>query len=559
MGHGTVEVEVGTTPRQKMALYPGSSTITTILTTENCDSSMVSVTCFADKAGLFDVNVSATLWDNFTIYGEADNRIDAAWPEGAIPYNSSATFGMDTVLLSPTITISNTILALVHGSNQTYPGGSILLTEVGILSLVSPEIADVLMVTSSGSRPETIQSMSITGWLYESGGDDRIPSYSYGMHVGSARLGIPGSLVLGGYDQNRVLGEVSSQTAKAESALHIVLVDIGIGTASGPSAWNYTRRDGLLALEPEFSEDPSGINVTIDAGNPYLYLPQVSCHAIASQLPVTYQDKYGLYFWNTKDSRYHGVMNSTAYLSFTFVKNMLDDANITIKVPFVLLDLTLDQPLIDTATKYFPCMPSLRYHGLGRAFLQAAFIGVNWGNGSQEGNWFLAQAPGPNTTSGTAIVNIEPEDFEIAGSTLDWEDSWGTTWRQAQPRNKTASSVSTASPSPFNSSTATGLSPGAKAGVGLGSGIAGLTVSGLLLFFYHGYILSMFHRFVRKVYKMIPQKTMRRASSMVNTAEASRRRISNERNQQETFLNKPLNKQGEITAEASSIGDRGES
>lgn len=43
---------------------------------------------------------------------------------------------------------------------------------------------------------------------------------------------------------------------------------------------------------------------------------------------------------------------------------------------------------------------------LGRAFLQAAFIGVNWQPQSPPGNWFLAQAPGPNTASAALTVPI---------------------------------------------------------------------------------------------------------------------------------------------------------
>jgi hypothetical protein len=133
-----VEVEIGT-PRQKIALYPGSSKTTTILTKDICDSSMVSAICFAEGAGVFDAKASVTLWDNFTVYGKSDNHIDA-WPEGAIPYNSSPMFGMDTVSLSQDIAIPNTSLALVHESIQTYPGGAIYPTEVGILSLGSPNI-----------------------------------------------------------------------------------------------------------------------------------------------------------------------------------------------------------------------------------------------------------------------------------------------------------------------------------------------------------------------------------------------------------------------------------
>ena len=137
-----------------------------------------------------------------------------------------------------------------------------------------------------------------------------------------------------------------------------------------------------------------GITVTMSPADPYLYLPQSTCAAIAAELPVVYQPDYGLYFWDTTDRRYSQIITSPAYLEFVFSKNSRNNANLTIKVPFSLLNLTLKAPLVEKPTSYFPCMGTTGTYALGRAFAQAAFIGVNWG--LPAGNWFLAQAPGPN-------------------------------------------------------------------------------------------------------------------------------------------------------------------
>ncbi|KAH6706295.1 hypothetical protein BKA61DRAFT_697934 [Leptodontidium sp. MPI-SDFR-AT-0119] len=105
-------------------------------------------------------------------------------------------------------------------------------------------------------------------------------SVSYGMHIGSPALGIPGSLTIGGYD----------------------------------------KIEGLVL---------------------YIYLPKSTCDAIISLLPVTYQKKYGLYFWDVGDPRYNLIVSSRAFLSFTFRLNSGISQNFTINVPFALLNLTL--------------------------------------------------------------------------------------------------------------------------------------------------------------------------------------------------------------------------
>jgi hypothetical protein len=58
---------------------------------------------------------------------------------------------------------------------------------------------------------------------------------------------------------------------------------------------------------------------------------------------------------------------------------------------------------------------------LGRAFLQAAFICVNWGaNDTGKGSWMLAQAPGPNTPSQEVVKSIDANDNFVVPSTNDW-------------------------------------------------------------------------------------------------------------------------------------------
>jgi hypothetical protein len=72
--------------------------------------------------------------------------------------------------------------------------------EVGNLALGAP-----LANQTFGSFNGTL----ITSYLYANG---QTPSNSFGLHIGSAQLGIAGSLYLGGYDQLRIVGPVSAQS-----------------------------------------------------------------------------------------------------------------------------------------------------------------------------------------------------------------------------------------------------------------------------------------------------------------------------------------------------------
>lgn len=161
--------------------------------------------------------------------------------------------------------------------------------------------------------------------------------------------------------------------------------------------------------------------------DPSIYLPHSTCEAIAAELPVTYHPEYGLYFWNTEDKRYSEIVSAPTYLGFTF-KNSLNNANLTINVPFSLLNLTLDAPLVDKLTPYFPCMGTNGNYVLGRAFMQAAFVGVK--GGPYQGSWFLAQPPGPNIPGTTTVVTINTENNTVSSSSSDWESSWKGVWKE---------------------------------------------------------------------------------------------------------------------------------
>jgi hypothetical protein len=275
---------------------------------------------------------------------------------------------------------------------------------------------------------------------------------------------------------------VSTQTNVGLSTNQIDLVDIGIQVVDGASPWNVSEVSGLLNAHN--ASIGQSLPVDILPVAPYLDLPQSTCDAIAAWLPVTYQAKYGLYFWNVNDPQYSKIVSSPSVLSFTFAKDQSNTKNLTINVPFALLNLTLDTPLISTPTQYFPCNAQSRgYYSLGRAFLQAAFLGTNWETPSGSGTWWLAQAPGPNIVAQPNIQSIQPSDTTLRPSQNDWKTSWQGSWTPlASPASPSAAASSTSTASPAAASS--GLSVGARAGIGVGVAAAAIIafVAGVYFF-----------------------------------------------------------------------------
>ncbi len=388
-----------------------------------------------------------------------------------------ATYVMDELTIGTRhVAVPNISIRMLKNVSMTYPDGTMYPLQVGQLAL-GASVANQSF--SEGSGEPSVNATLAPNYLQKK---QIIPTSSYGMHIGSAAFKLPLSLWLGGYDLSRVLGPVSAQPYSANIAnnnFFIDLLDIGVGIDHGGSPWPYQERDGLLA---EKNGSINSVSVAMNSAAPYMYLPNSTCTALTQDLPVTYSAKYGLYLWNVFDPQYAKIITAPTYLSFIFRTNA---QNLTIKVPFQLLNLTLDTPLIDKPTPYFPCTtpqdsPS---YSLGRALLQAAFIGVDWDEGL--GQWFLAQAPGPNTAS-------TPSQTAITGTTLkssenDWAETWRPYWtalptaNQSPPALTSQTSLAKSTNTPLPSH----LSPRASAGIGVGAAFLVLALFTGSIYCYH--------------------------------------------------------------------------
>lgn len=462
-----VEVDIGFNTQQTIAMYPGREYASFLLTSDYCSMNK-SLPCYGSQAGL---------------YNSAQSQLEQSGSSGAIQYapGSDYMFGVPITGAKATswidnwkvggVDVSNVSMALVSNAYVQYPGGDAYPLSVGCMGYGAPS---TINQTFSNDFGPAVNASLIPGYLSAGG---KIKSNSFGMHIGSVNPPIKGSMYFGGYDQNRIVGEVLTGSKSTHSALS--LKDISIDVLDGQSPWNFTSLGGILA-GGNSSISSGGIQVKIDGCSPYLSFPKSTCDSLASHLPIIYNKKLGLYTWNVNDVKYSQIVSSASALRFTFLAGS-NTKNVSISVPFRHLNLTLQQPLVSTDTPYFPCFTGSDTYTLGRAFLQDAFIGANW----NKETWWLAQAPGPNVPA-ASVIELGRDENTIKPSTNDWKESWSGSWK-ALTTSDIGSGQTITPPDNGNvlaDTASTGLSTGAKAGMGIGIAVGALAIIGLAIFFW---------------------------------------------------------------------------
>ena len=419
-------------------LYPSTFVESNIHTQAFC-SSIEGTICYAQRAGLYDYAHSTTVINvpNETIGWNNWGSDDALLVQGKGVLLAD-TMNIETPQGS--FSVRNASVSGFSSSKILLPGGLTYDTQVGLLTLGgTPGYG--YFIRKEGT-PENVTNYTFPSYLHNS---NVTSTDSFGLHYGSASLGLDGSLIYGGYDHKRVIGPVGSWSLK-ELKMEAPLIDIAIGVQQGKSPFNGTEYDGLLRVNN--SDRPATQRAVINPVVPYLGMSPATCVAIAEHLPITLQTDLGLYTWNTDEPQYNRIIHSAAYLQFTFE---VEFGNLTIKVPFQLLNLTLEPPIIQELRQYFPCQPltsvGMTGHSsiLGRAFLQSAYVSINWeANFSlvqgpvDRAVFFLAQAPGPGV-NGTDVQPITSELRKLVSRPMDdFAKSWAQTWALLEEKEESS-------------------------------------------------------------------------------------------------------------------------
>jgi hypothetical protein len=208
----------------------------------------------------------------------------------------------------------------------------------------------------------------------------------------------PGSLIIGGYDQGLYQDpgvEIQVTANKTRSLVAHVRSIVASNTLNG-------------TLSAAF--DLPSLPMAIDSGVSQLWLPPQVCENLAGALGLTFDNLTGLYLVNnTARTR---LLELSPEFTFTVAANATSRETTNIVLPYAAFDLEVGQPVYNTSRRYFPIRqaPTNDLYVLGRAFLQEAYLIVDW----ERGNFTVS--PYKHQSTGQGVVAIPPlGDAEAGG------------------------------------------------------------------------------------------------------------------------------------------------
>lgn len=197
---------------------------------------------------------------------------------------------------------------------------------------------------------------------------------------------VPGSLILGGYDQSRRSNDsiILPSVANVDVGLQSITVTSGNGTIT-------PLKDGIVALiDPTVSE---------------LWLPPSVCDEIASVFGLTYHNASDRYVLTT--TAHSALERMDPILHFKLGTSTSGGSTISIEIPYKAFDLEASYPIFSNPTKYFPLRRAANasQYALGRAFLQQTYLIVDWEHDTFNISQALFSAPMPEPN----IITIPPK------------------------------------------------------------------------------------------------------------------------------------------------------
>ncbi|KAI0544903.1 hypothetical protein F4679DRAFT_589009 [Xylaria curta] len=183
-------------------------------------------------------------------------------------------------------------------------------------TLASNKSLLVPLLNSMVSLPKIVASLSETGM---------VNSLFFSFHMGSVESPVNGSLIVGGYYNNKIMGDMLNWTVTYNSNGNpnktVTLTRIYVGVDSGFLALENLRLNNRSFPQGPYRQDPSILvedrnstfeNIIIEPGTPYLHLNRRFCEPLAELLDLEYDVTRDLYMWSYQSD--HLIFRSPVYL-----------------------------------------------------------------------------------------------------------------------------------------------------------------------------------------------------------------------------------------------------
>jgi hypothetical protein len=224
---------------------------------------------------------------------------------------------------------------------------------------------------------------------------------------------VPASLVLGGFDANRLYAHNATFSLDPSQNPVVSLNQLNVSSTSLPAQINSPKwKDGSLVLL-----EPADAHLyTIDSSTPFLWLPESICANFEEAFGLEYNDALQLYLLNATQQQ----LLESANLTFNFQLSDLPGSSNTVEIDisYGAFDLSLsygysglntvfpNMTSSSTPVPYFPLRKAANssQYTIGRAFLQETYLIVDY----ERNNFSISRARfSENAIQNQAIVNID--------------------------------------------------------------------------------------------------------------------------------------------------------
>lgn len=159
------------------------------------------------------------------------------------------------------------------------------------------------------------------------------------------------------------------------------------------------------------THDLLSLPMAIDSSVSQLWLPGVVCDQLEVFLGLTYDTSTELYIVN--DTVHERLVRLAPEMAFTLAADGTSNITTSIILPYAALDLQAGPPTYNFSTNYFPIRRASKGSVLGRAFLQEAYLVVDW----ERSNFTISPAS-ERANRTKKIVSISPPSKATVTSAL---------------------------------------------------------------------------------------------------------------------------------------------